>query len=171
MRPEPDASFDDLGLADGKLNVLRRLGFICAKEESELTLDEFSNAPSLRKVILMDKDFEFPSHDLDLPPTRILRLAHQGFLNIAEEVVNLIDLALHIDPDDAPAVNASMVALPQLRHLYAHSSECLSSFIAPVLWELTCAAATPFALRTRFATYCPPSSASPAPLTRSAAFC
>ncbi|KAJ7265764.1 hypothetical protein C8J57DRAFT_391243 [Mycena rebaudengoi] len=67
VRLEPDASFDDLGLADGKLNMLRRLEFICAEQASELTPDEFSKAPSLREVILTDKDFEFPSHDLDLP--------------------------------------------------------------------------------------------------------
>ncbi|KAJ7765923.1 hypothetical protein DFH07DRAFT_1058816 [Mycena maculata] len=148
VRPEPDASFDDLGLADGKFTMLRRLEFVCAGEELESTLDEFSNAGSLREVILTDKDFEFPSPEVDLPWQQITHLrafydSHQAFLVVAEETVNLVDLALHIDPN-APAVIASTVALPKLRHLYAHVSECLSSFIAPALCELTCSAARPF---------------------------
>ncbi|KAJ7496240.1 hypothetical protein B0H11DRAFT_1617697, partial [Mycena galericulata] len=74
VRPEPDASYDDLGLADGKFTMLRRLEFICDGEELEISLDEFSNAASLREVILTDKDFEFSSPEVDLPWEQITHL-------------------------------------------------------------------------------------------------
>ncbi|KAF7350417.1 hypothetical protein MVEN_01346700 [Mycena venus] len=151
LRVDSDASFDDLALADGQFTTLRRLEFICDGDELESTPDEFSDAPSLREVVLTDKNFEFPSLNLDLPWEQITHLrgffdSHHSFLDIVEEAVNLVDLALHIDPD-APAFDASTVPLPHLRRLYVRSSACLSSFTAPALQELTCAAAAPLILR------------------------
>ncbi|KAJ7208979.1 hypothetical protein GGX14DRAFT_453716 [Mycena pura] len=152
LRVDSNTSFDDLALADGKFAALRRLEFVCDGDELESTPDEFSNAPSLREVILTDEDFEFPSFNLDLSWEQITHLrgffdSHQSFLDIVEEAVNLVDLALHIDPN-APAF-ATTVPLPlaQLRRLYVHSSKCLSSFTAPALHELTCTTAAPLTLR------------------------
>ncbi|KAF8200419.1 hypothetical protein K438DRAFT_1965882 [Mycena galopus ATCC 62051] len=150
LRVDSETSFEDLALADGQFTTLRRLEFICDGETPESTPDEFSDAPSLREVILTDEDFEFPSLDLDLPWEQITHLrgffgSHQSFLNIIEEAVNVVDLALHIDPD-APAFDDSTLPLPHLQRLYVRSSEGLSSFTAPALHELTRAAAEPLTL-------------------------